>query len=276
MDDFYREKDKIVTAVKSHSTNPQDYQNLPLSLGVMAKQFPDGFHIAKHSHPRDQVIYGISGVMRVETKQGSWIIPPDRALLIPSGIDHSVDVRGHVHMLSLYITPNQPSEFKVLAISPLLRELIRSLAQEPMDYSGNHRAEQIAKLILIELRRAAALPLNIPLPQDARLQQVCQRFLRDPSIQLSLDDLANLSSISSKTLARLFERELDMSFSVWRRRIRFAKALEMLGQNQPIKIIAQACGYKNTSAFTYAFRQQFGQTPKGFSALRTQVTPHDR
>mgnify|MGYP001242092384 CR=1 FL=1 len=271
MDHIRRETDKIASARARHSTDPQDYQNLPPRLAVMAKQFPDGFQIATHSHPRDQVIYGISGVMRIETLEGAWIVPPDRALLLPAGMDHSVDVRGSVEMRTLYITPTKPAGIKVLAVSPLMRELISALAQEPMDYSGNNRAEQIAELISMELSRASALPLNIPLPQDVRLQQVCQKVLNDPSIKLTLEEWAGLAAISSKTLARLCKKELGMSFSVWRRRIRFAKALEMLGQNHPIKRIAQECGYKSSSAFTYAFRQQFGETPKAFPAFRIQA-----
>lgn len=234
----------------------------------MAKRFQDGFHIAPHSHPRDQVIYGISGVMRIETAQGAWIVPPDRALLMPAGMEHGVDIRGSVEMRTLYITPTEPTAIKVLAISPLLRELVGALAQEPMDYSGNRRAEQIAELISMELSRAAALPLNIPLPQDTRLQQVCQKLLSDPSSKLSLEQLAHETAISAKTLARLCEKELGMSFSVWRRRIRFAKALELLGQDQPIKLIARECGYESSSAFTHAFRQHFGATPKAFPAFR--------
>ena len=258
----------MVSTGPGHSTDPRDYQTLAPRLAVMAKRFPDGFHIAPHSHPRDQVIYGVSGVMRIETLEGAWIVPPDRALLMPAGMDHSIDVRGSVEMRTLYITPNEPTAIKVLAVSPLLRELISALAQEPMDYSGNRRAEQIAELISLELNRAAALPLNVPLPRDARLQQVCQKLLSDPSIKLSLEQLASQTIISSKTLARLCEKELGMSFSVWRRRIRFAKALELLGQNHPIKLIARECGYESSSAFTHAFRQHFGATPKAFPAFR--------
>ena len=271
MDQDRREVDKVVPPGSRHSTDPQDYQNLAPRLAVMAKRFPDGFHIPPHSHPRDQLIYGISGVMRIETSEDAWVVPPDRALLMPAGVDHSVDIRGSVEMRTLYITPTEPAAIKVLAVSPLLRELVGALAQEPMDYLGNRRAEQIAELIATELSRASALPLNIPLPRDARLQQVCQKLLSDPSIKLSLEQLADQTAASAKTLARLCEKELGMSFSVWRRRIRFAKALELLEQNRPMKFIARACGYDSSSAFTYAFRQEFGVTPKEFREFRVSA-----
>jgi AraC-like DNA-binding protein/quercetin dioxygenase-like cupin family protein len=264
MDQDRRETDKSKSRDTAHSTDPRDYQNLPQNLAVMAKQFPDGFIIASHSHPRDQLIYAISGVMRIETSEDAWVVPPDRALLMPAGIDHSIYVRGNVEMRTLYIASLEPTATKVLTVSPLLRELITALACEPMDYTGNRRAEHVAELISMELNRATALPLNIPLPRDKRLQQVCQQLLSDPSITLSLEQLADQTAASSKTLARLCLNELGMSFSVWRRRIRFAKALELLGRDQPMKRVARECGYESPSAFTYAFRKEFGASPTDF------------
>lgn len=251
----------------AHSTDPSDYQSLPQRLAVMPKRFPDGFHIAPHHHPRDQLIYAVSGVMRIETADDAWVVPPDRALLMPAGVEHSVEVRGNVDMRTLYITPSEPVEIKVLTVSPLLRELITALACEPMDYSGNRRAEQIAELIATELARAEALPLNIPLPRDVRLQQLCQRLLIDPSIKLSLEQLADQTAASSKTLARLCTKELGMRFSIWRRRVRFSKAFELLGRNRPMKEIAASCGYESPSAFTFAFRREFGAAPTEFRGV---------
>lgn len=251
----------------THSTDPRDYQDLPQRLTVMPKRFPDGFHIAPHHHPRDQLIYAVSGVMHIGTSADAWVVPPDRALLMPAGVEHSIDVRGDVEMRTLYITPSGPSAIKVLSVSPLLRELITALACEAMDYSGNRRAEQIAALIAMDLAEAAALPLNIPLPRDTRLQQVCQRILNDPSVSLSLEQLADETAASAKTLARLCARELGMSFSVWRRRVRFSKAFELLGRNRPMKEIARSCGYESPSAFTFAFRREFGSSPTAFREL---------
>jgi len=266
MDDDRRVLDKISAWADSNSTDPRDYQDLPQPLAVMRKRFPDGAVVAPHDHPRDQLIYAVSGVMRVGTSDNAWVVPPDRALLMPAGVEHRVDVRGDVEMRTLYMVPSGARDIKVLAVSPLLRELIAALAREPMDYSGNRRAEQIAALIATELQAAAALPLNIPLPRDARLQQVCQRLLSDPSVSLSLEQLAGEAAASAKTLARLCTRELGMSFSVWRRRVRFSKAFELLERNRPMKEVARSCGYASPSAFTVAFRREYGAAPTAFRA----------
>ena len=246
------------------STDPRDYQSLPQSLAVMVKRFPDGFVIDPHRHLRDQLIYAASGVMRIATTEDAWVVPPDRALLMPAGVEHRIEVCGYVEMRTLYIASSSPATIKVLMIGALLRELITALASEPMDFSGNKRAELIAELIKMELAAATALPLNIPLPRDGRLQQVCKRLLADPSLMSSLEELAEDTAASSKTLARLCKSELGMSFSVWRRRVRFSKAFQLLEKNQSIKEIARCCGYENPSAFTFAFKREFGTSPTEF------------
>ncbi|MEO1460408.1 MAG: helix-turn-helix domain-containing protein, partial [Pseudomonadota bacterium] len=241
MDLDRRETDKLLGPGGWHSADPRDYETLPQTVAVMPKRFADGTVIAPHSHRRDQLLYAVSGVMRIGTAEEAWVVPPDRALLMPAGVVHSVEVRGDVEMRTLYIAPAEPGAIKVLRVSPLLRELISALAREPMDYSGNRRAEQIAGLIGTELSGAEALPLNIPLPRDPRLQQVCERLLRDPSLTLSLEQLADGAGASSKTLARLSARELGMSFAAWRRRVRFSRAFELLERNRPMKQVARRC-----------------------------------
>ncbi len=246
------------------SIDPEDYQSLPVSLAVMPKHFVNGHRIALHSHKRDQLVYAIAGLMRVETSEDRWIVPSDRALLVPRSVEHSIEICGDVEMRTLYMVPKDSMGIRVISVAPLLRELIISLAQEPMDYSDNLQARKIADLIMSELERASGLPLNIPLPHDARLQRLCQALLHDPSNGQSLEQFAGSVGASSKTLGRLFERELGMGFSAWRRRVRFVKAIELLGRGRSVKFVARGCGYESPSAFTYAFRSEFGVPPTLF------------
>ena len=60
----------------TRSTNRDDYQRVPRPVAAMAKDFPSGFVIAPHSHPRAQLIYAAEGVMRVISLLGAWIVPP--------------------------------------------------------------------------------------------------------------------------------------------------------------------------------------------------------
>jgi len=149
----------------------------------------------------------------------------------------------------------------VLEVSPLLRALVLALIDEPVLYEETGRGGAIASLILSEIQTARRLPLVLPMPRDPRLQRVCSSLLADPSQSAGLDTWAENAGASSRTLARLFEREVGLSFSVWRQRVRFHNALEALVNGEPVTLIASRNGYRSTSAFAAAFRRTMGVTP---------------
>jgi AraC-like DNA-binding protein len=254
---------------RPRSTDPLDYQAVPRPVAAMAKDFPDGFHVAPHSHARDQLLYSVSGTMRVHTGQEAWIVPPDRAVYIPAHVTHAIDIRGEVAMRTVYVSGGAsdrlPGAPTVLEVSDLLRSLILALIAEPVLYDEAGRGGAIAILILSEIAAAPPLPLVLPMPRDARLRRVCAALLADPSQRASLDAWADLAGASPRTLARLFERELGLTFSVWRQRVRFHSALEALVNGEPVRLIAERNGYRSVSAFSAAFRRTMGFPP---SSLR--------
>jgi AraC-like DNA-binding protein len=247
------------------STDPRDYQSVARPFAAMAKSFADGFEIEPHSHRRDQLVYAVSGLMRVRTAHDAWIVPPDRAVYLPARMTHSISMRGDVAMRTLYIArgaaPDLPSDPTVIAVSRLLRELVLALIDEPLLYDRAGRGGAIVSLIVSEIARAPRLPLVIPMPQDPRLRRVCARLLADPSDQRTLDGWSEIAGASTRTLARLFESELRLSFTAWRQRVRFHNALEAIAKEVPIERIARDNGYRSPSAFAAAFRAVMGQAP---------------
>lgn len=258
----------------NRSTQPADYQDLAQPIGAMAKLFFSGAKISLHVHRRDQLLYATCGIMRVQTKRDSLIVPPDRAVLVPAGMMHSVDIHGDVEMRTLYIEPASPSavrpstdlptpvsRLKVLTVSPLLRELILSLHQEPVTYKPDSRAGRIAYLIEDEIECARELSLGVPLPSDPRLQKLCAAILANPSNRQTIDGWSEIIGASPRTIARLFARDLGMSFRDWRQRARFHLALEALSKGAAIASVARDNGYQSPSAFASAFSKATGLRP---------------
>ena len=252
----------------TRSTEPLDYQNLPQPIGAMAKSFADGFEVELHHHDRDQLLYASRGVMLVRTALAAWVVPPDRAVYIPATVQHSISMYGDVEMRTLYIdaaaTPVRDRSPRVHAVSNLLRELILALSEEPVVYGEGSRGDYLAKLISSEIERAASFSLGTPLPRDPRLQRLCAAFLADPSDSRGLEAWSDVAGASKRTLSRLFEQDMGMSFSVWRQRVRFHNALEALSQGRPISAVAAQNGYRSVSAFSAAFRKQMGAPPSAF------------
>ena len=255
---------------ETRSTDASDYQDLPQAIGAMSKSFSDGSVIPLHEHERDQLLYAICGIMRLRTEREAWIVPPDRAVYIPAGTRHSVSMHGDVEMRTLYIASagEQPRTLSVVAVSGLLRELILALSEEPVAYQPGDRAGLIARLIENELGRARELPLQVPLPRDPRLQRLCAPLLANPADRRTLEEWSEVTGASARTLARLFEQDLGMSFNRWRQRVRFHTALEALSRGEPVSRVAHRHGYRSASAFSAAFGKTMGFPPSRVSPMR--------
>lgn len=247
------------------STDPADYQRVARPVAAMPKDFPPGHHIPRHRHERGQLLYATRGVMRVSTDQGTWVVPPQRALWIPPGVEHELRMSGAVAMRTLYIAPDTaaalPAVCQVIEVSELLRALILAAMEEPVEYDAGSRGEAIAQLLLHELRGVAVVPLHLPLPQDAKLQAVCRRVQESLGDDLDIETLAREAGMSSRSLARLFQRETGMGFLAWRQQARLAEALAQLSTGKPVALVAQDLGYASPAAFTAMFRRSLGTTP---------------
>jgi AraC-like DNA-binding protein/quercetin dioxygenase-like cupin family protein len=250
---------------EARSTTAKDFQQLPQKIAVMVKTFNNGHKIEKHSHDRDQLLYATNGLMQLYTNSEIWAVPSDRAIYIPAGTVHWVKMYGAVTMRTLYIDSNgfkfDSSRLRVILVTALMRELITALGEESIDYQPVGREAMIAQLIAVELERARSESLNIPLPLDPRLQSLCARLIANPADRQTLNDWGHVCGASPRTLSRLFEKDLGMSFRRWRQLIRFHHAIDLLAQNNSVKQVAMKCGYRSPSAFSSAFQAYMGHTP---------------
>ena len=234
-------------------------------ITALAKDYPAGAHVARHRHRRGQLLHSVSGVARITTREGIWILPPQRALWLPPRMPHEVQVEGALALRTLYLD-GESSEVlgarcKVLFVSTLLRELVVEVVQAYERRDRSERSQLLVRLVLAELQRAERSEIHIPAPSDARLRHVCRQVLEAPSRNVSLDQLAADAGASSRTLARLCERELQMTFARWRQHVRLARALSRIAIGEPMKQVARDSGYRSCSAFSAMFRQALGTAP---------------
>lgn len=241
-----------------------------------ARDFPDGAHLPRHTHPRAQLLHTLTGVMQVETPGGTWIVPPQRALWVPGGVPHEIRMLGRVTMRTIYVRPGAapglPTECRAVAVSGLLRELIlRSI-----ELGENRRGETAAHidaLILEEIRTLPDEPLRLPLPEDRRLRRLADALLANPADHRPAARIAGEFGISARTLTRRFAAEVGMSLGAWRRRARLLEALRLLATGQKVTAVALDLGYQNPSAFIDSFRRDLGTTPARYVASKGADTP---
>lgn len=242
---------------------PQDQVDRPLA--AFARDYPDGEDVPRHSHERAQLLYATRGVMRIATDAAAFVVPPLHALWMPAGEPHRVATEGGVAMRALFLRADAaaagPAAPTVLAVSPLLRELILAACAEPLEWDEAGRGGHLAALILDEIARARRLPFRVPEPRDPRLMRLAAALRADPASGRRLEDWAGLAGASPRTLERLFRAETGMGFARWRQTLRLTEAAARLARGETPARAAAAVGYASAPAFGAAFRAAFGVTP---------------
>ncbi|MEK9670968.1 MAG: helix-turn-helix transcriptional regulator [Rhodospirillaceae bacterium] len=248
----------------------QAMQATPRPIVALATDYAAGAATRSHVHPRAQLVYATSGVMAVTAKvedktTGVWVVPPERAVWMPGGMEHQVSFPTDVEMRSLWVRPDAadglPDHCCVVTVSPLLRELIRAAVDLPLEYDQDGPAGRLMAVILDQLEALDQAPLHLPLPEDARLKRITGALTLDPADARTLDDWAKTAGASARTLARLFVNETGMTFGAWRQQARLLKALKLLAAGQPVTATALDLGYDSPSAFIAMFRKALGVSP---------------
>lgn len=232
---------------------------------VMAFDFPQGASTGVHQHPFAQLVHAASGVMRVITARGSWVVPPQRAVWIPTALEHDVHMVTRVEMRTVYVADGElarePYTSCVVPVSPLLRELILAALQVPRPWPLGGAEERLFRLLLDHISFHDVVPLHLPLPADPGLMAIARALDADPADRRTLAAWAKQQGVSARTLARNFRRETGLSFGAWRAQLRLMRALELLAQRRPVTDVALDLGYDSTSAFINRFRRHLGTTP---------------
>jgi len=238
-------------------------------VSMWSRELPADVSVGAHSHEWGQLTYTHNGMMRVSAEGSSWIVPPQRAIWIAPHVVHEVTMLEAACLSPLRIhasrDPFGGEHCRVVEVSSLLRELVAALelGEQPRE---PERAALLGELILDELARAPSRPIRVPLPTDKRLRGLCEALIDAPGDNQTLADWAREVGASERTLARLFERELGMSFGQWRQQVRLAHGVSLIARGLPLWQVAQQLGYASQSAFTAMFRKTFGSTPSAFFA----------
>jgi AraC-like DNA-binding protein len=231
-----------------------------LPIGV---DYAPGTVLDWHEHRRAQFLYGATGVMVVETGDGAWTVPTERAVLIPAETRHRVRMLD-VSTRSLYIEPEAvpwwPRACMVVDVTALLRQLLLAAVDFEAEYDLAGREGAIATLLLHEIAALTPLPLHVVLPTSPDLAQLCRSYLADPDVHETNEDWARRLSVSERALTRRFRQEAGISPASWRTRARLVAAVPLLREHT-VTQVATRLGYGSPASFTAAFSRTFGIAP---------------
>ena len=227
--------------------------------------------VASHTHARAQIMYAVSGAMKVFTEMGSWVLPPNRALWVPPGLAHGQRMRGTVELRTLYVAPGMRGMPKwttcaVLDVPPLLRELIVALVSADWHYGRDTAEARLGRVLLDRLLTVAQQSVYLPEPRDVRARRFSAHMHAHVNDRRPLAAIAREAGLSARTIERLFRLETGMSVGAWTQQLRLVLALEKLAAGQSVGDAAFEVGYSNPSSFIAVFRTAFGVTPSRYFA----------
>ncbi|URL60151.1 helix-turn-helix transcriptional regulator [Luteibacter flocculans] len=258
-----------------------DIDNVPgrvvaLSATSVAKDWEN----TKHQHRKAQLIYSVRGVLNCEIEDGVWIVPPQCAIWIPGNLPHSARGSGETECHCVFVEPdaasNLPKTCCTISVSPLLRELLLTVAGFPALYMPGGREDRLIAALLDELALAPLEDLHFPMPRNLRLRRIAEYLLAAPDDKSSKADWAARIGMSERSLSRLLQSEIGMGFGQWRRQLHVILALQRLTKGESVQTVAFELGYEDASGFVTMFRKTVGKPPARYLAEKTidgQSTP---
>lgn len=228
-----------------------------------------------HSHEVHQIEYAMHGVVEVETDAAHYLLPPQQAAWIPVGLEHQAvmnpDVKTVAVMFDPALIPDVGGRARIIAVSPLIREMMIHALRWPIDRARGDDVSDgffrtLANLVAEALDHEA--PLSLP-TSGHPIVAAALAYTKEHLDSVTADDVSRAVSVSERTLRRLFQDTLGLSWRTYLLHARMMRAMALLAApGQSVQATSSAVGFENLSSFTRCFSQFCGETP---SAYRRRV-----
>jgi AraC-like DNA-binding protein len=155
-----------------------------------------------------------------------------------------------------------------------LKELILHACPSTGPKKSIRAQRHLIDVILDQLQAIPVLPLQLPNPSDPGALRIAEVLIGDPSNSRTLAQLCKVGGASKRTVERLFQEDVGMSFGKWRQQLRLMHALRFLGEGAKVTHAALEAGYSTPSAFISMFRKTLGTTPTLYFGTAAKRSTH--
>jgi AraC-like DNA-binding protein len=227
-----------------------------------------------HKHVKGQLSYVQGGIAYVHVEGKMYVIPARHYIWIPAGLLHFLQIKtGGSTIRTLYFPVNEGSgdfyrKMGIYPVNALLHEML--LYTERFHGQIKQDDPQVSflraiKNILPELG-LTHLQTALPTSKHERLKPLLAYLVGHVSEQITLKGIADRFGLSERSLSRLFQSELSISFLQYVKQLRMVKAVEMMLQTDlTLSEIAYATGYLSIAAFSNTFFQFTSMRPSQFA-----------
>jgi len=236
---------------------------------MMGEQF-----ITEHTHHKDQFLYTEGGIVFLKTEEKSYFLPARHYIWIPAGVRHSIHPSSpEVVMRNLYFPKFETdsafyNKVNIYPVNDLLIEFIMFTNR----WNGNifpveepkYSIAKAFKLLLPEISQTE-LPLALPYPKHEKLKEIVKFLESKIDENIGFKAIASQFDVSERTLARLFQKELNMSFIQYYTILRMLTALKLLlDEKMSVNEVAMRVGYSSLPTFSNTFNKIIGIRPSEY------------
>lgn len=245
----------------------------PESILVVRQQTEQRLPV--HEHDKAQLLLVFGGIAYLQTSAKDFYIPSNHYIWIPGQYPHNLMFnRQDLQIINIYFpdTHENPfyKELGIYPVSKLLSEMLSFSAKWQGDYfKGSWEYEFLNTLKnLLPQEHLKKFSIQLPTTDDQRLNTILDHLRTRLNEALTLEDTAKQFDISVRSLTRLFQTRLRISFIQYIKMLRIIHAMELIKDaDLNMTEIAYEVGYSSISAFSNNFRQLTNMRPTEFKSI---------
>jgi AraC-like DNA-binding protein len=191
-----------------------------------------------HQHQKVQLLYVRQSVAYLITPTKTYFLPARHYVLIPPRLTHRILSHSSQHVITglcfAEARDGEHSFFGTLGICPVT-DLLYEMLRYTENWYGHRRPEQYEPyLVLLNLKMVVPhishhpLPLALSTTEDPRLVPVLRYIFEHIGELLKLGTLARQFGFSPRSLSRLFQDCLSISFGQYLKLRRIMAAMAMM------------------------------------------------
>ncbi len=228
-----------------------------------------------HSHDLHQIEYAFEGVAEVETATTHHLLPPQQAMWIPAGLSHRTTL-SNVRSIAVFFDPTMVADaddrVRVLAATPLLREMIVFAARWPIDRPASDPVADaffaaLASLVREWLEHEA--PLSLPTSADPIVRGVME-YTDAHLAEVSVAQVCAHVGVSERSLRRKFAAATHMTWREYLLQSRLLRAMSLLADaRHSVLDVSTAVGFESVERVHSRLQPPGGGDTDRLSAART-------
>lgn len=247
----------------------------PESILVLRQQTEQ--KLTAHQHDKGQLLLVFGGIAYLQTSERDFYIPSNHYVWIPKRYAHNLMFNSQdLFIINIYFPGNDEAgspfynEPGIYPVSRLLSEMLSfTESWQGNFFAGTWEYEFLnTARHLLSKEKLNKFSIQLPTTDDKKLNEITDYFRENLNETLTMEEIAVRFGISVRSLTRLFQNKLHISFLQYVKMLRIIRAMELLkGTDLSVSEIAYEVGYSGISAFSNTFAQLTNMRPTEFKSL---------